>query len=38
LGAQFVFLDGHVARFGTAAFRDSAGNVITNNSELVWNP
>ena len=38
LGAQFVFLDGHVARFGVAAFRDAAGNVITNNSELVWRP
>jgi prepilin-type N-terminal cleavage/methylation domain-containing protein/prepilin-type processing-associated H-X9-DG protein len=37
-GAQFVFLDGHVTRFGTAAFRDAAGNVITNNSELVWSP
>ena len=37
-GAQFVFLDGHVARFGTRAFRDAAGRVITNNSELVWAP
>jgi len=38
LGAQFVFLDGHVARFGVAAFRDVAGIVVTNNSELVWRP
>ena len=38
LGAQFVFLDGHVARFGVAAYRDAAGKVITNNSELVWRP
>ena len=38
LGAQFVFLDGHCARFGVAAYRDAAGNVITNNSELVWRP
>jgi len=37
-GAQFVFLDGHVTRFATAAFRDATGKVITNNSELVWNP
>jgi prepilin-type N-terminal cleavage/methylation domain-containing protein/prepilin-type processing-associated H-X9-DG protein len=37
-GAQFVFLDGHVARFDVSAYRDSAGNVITNNSDLVWYP
>jgi prepilin-type N-terminal cleavage/methylation domain-containing protein/prepilin-type processing-associated H-X9-DG protein len=37
-GAQFVFLDGHVQRFGVAAYRDSAGEVVTNNPELVWCP
>jgi len=37
-GAQFVFLDGHAARFSLSAYRDSAGNVITNYSELVWFP
>jgi prepilin-type N-terminal cleavage/methylation domain-containing protein/prepilin-type processing-associated H-X9-DG protein len=37
-GAQFVFLDGHVKRFNLSAYRDSAGNVITNNPELVWYP
>jgi len=37
-GAQFVFLDGHVQRFKMSAFRDAAGNVITNNPELVWMP
>ncbi len=37
-GAQFVFLDGHVQRFNVSAYRDSAGNVITNNPELVWAP
>ena len=38
LGAQFVFLDGHVQRFPARAFRDAAGNVITNNPDLVWTP
>ncbi|MGH7951442.1 MAG: type II secretion system protein [Limisphaerales bacterium] len=37
-GAQFVFLDGHVAWFKSSAYRDSAGNVITNNPELIWYP
>jgi prepilin-type processing-associated H-X9-DG protein len=37
-GAQFVFLDGHVQRFSANAYRDTAGNVITNNPELVWLP
>ena len=37
-GAQFVFLDGHVQRFKASAYRDAAGNVITNNPELVWMP
>jgi prepilin-type N-terminal cleavage/methylation domain-containing protein/prepilin-type processing-associated H-X9-DG protein len=37
-GAQFIFLDGHVARFGVSAYRDAADNVITNNPELVWCP
>jgi len=37
-GAQFVFLDGHVMRFKASAYRDSAGNVITDNPELVWSP
>ena len=38
LGAQFVFLDGHVARFPTRAYRDAAGVAVTNNPELVWTP
>jgi prepilin-type N-terminal cleavage/methylation domain-containing protein/prepilin-type processing-associated H-X9-DG protein len=37
-GAQFVFLDGHVARFKLSAYRDAFGNVITNNPDLVWSP
>jgi prepilin-type N-terminal cleavage/methylation domain-containing protein/prepilin-type processing-associated H-X9-DG protein len=37
-GAQFVFLDGHVAQFKVSAYRDSSGNAITNNPELVWFP
>ena len=37
-GAQFVFLDAHVAQFKVSAYRDSTGNVITNNPELVWYP
>ena len=37
-GAQFVFLDGHVTRFKVSAYRDAAGNVITNNPDLVWSP
>jgi prepilin-type N-terminal cleavage/methylation domain-containing protein/prepilin-type processing-associated H-X9-DG protein len=37
-GAQFVFLDGHVQRFNVAAYRDSAGEVVTNNPDLVWCP
>jgi prepilin-type N-terminal cleavage/methylation domain-containing protein/prepilin-type processing-associated H-X9-DG protein len=37
-GAQFVFLDGHVQRFPLSAYRDAAGNVITNNPDLVWYP
>ena len=37
-GAQFTFLDSHVQRFSVAAYRDSAGNVITNNTDLVWFP
>jgi prepilin-type processing-associated H-X9-DG protein len=37
-GAQFVFLDGHVQRFRVAAYRDSAGEVVTNNPDLVWCP
>ncbi len=37
-GAQFVFLDGHVAWFGVAAYRDAAGQGITNHPELVWLP
>ena len=38
VGAQFVFLDGHVQRFKVSAYRDIAGNIITNNPELVWFP
>ena len=37
-GAQFVFLDGHVQRFKSSAYRDSSGNTITNNPDLVWFP
>jgi prepilin-type N-terminal cleavage/methylation domain-containing protein/prepilin-type processing-associated H-X9-DG protein len=37
-GAQFVFLDGHVAQFKVSAYRDSSGNAITNNPDLVWFP
>ena len=37
-GAQFVFLDGHVTLFKTSAYRDSSGNTITNNLDLVWCP
>ena len=36
VGANLVFLDGHVKRFKLSAYRDAAGNVITNNPELVW--
>jgi prepilin-type N-terminal cleavage/methylation domain-containing protein/prepilin-type processing-associated H-X9-DG protein len=38
-GAQFLFLDGHVARFQLAEYwdiKDDRGR--TNNSELIWNP
>jgi prepilin-type N-terminal cleavage/methylation domain-containing protein/prepilin-type processing-associated H-X9-DG protein len=35
-GANFVFLDGHAKRFNSSAYRNSAGNPITNNPELVW--
>jgi prepilin-type processing-associated H-X9-DG protein len=38
-GAQFVFLDGHVRRFGNTAYWDfAADRGITNNPELVWSP
>lgn len=38
-GAQFVFLDGHVARFRNKEYWDLAANKgITNNPELVWIP
>ena len=37
-GAHFVFLDGHVQRFKSTAYRDSSGNTITNNPDLVWFP
>jgi prepilin-type N-terminal cleavage/methylation domain-containing protein/prepilin-type processing-associated H-X9-DG protein len=38
-GAQFVFLDGHVARFKNTAYWDSKRNkCVTNNSKLVWIP
>jgi prepilin-type N-terminal cleavage/methylation domain-containing protein/prepilin-type processing-associated H-X9-DG protein len=35
-GANMVFLDGHAKRFPVSAYRDSTGNVVTNNPELVW--
>ena len=38
-GAQFVFLDGHVARFHNTEYWDFNSNKgITNNPELVWIP
>lgn len=37
-GAQFVFLDDHVALFKASAYRNSSGNAITNNPDLVWFP
>ncbi|HEX5175937.1 MAG TPA: type II secretion system protein, partial [Chthoniobacteraceae bacterium] len=38
-GAQFLFLDGHVARFPAAAYWDARSNRgRTNNPELVWIP
>ena len=38
-GAQFVFLDGHVARFrNTEYWNFSTNKGITNNPELVWIP
>jgi prepilin-type processing-associated H-X9-DG protein len=38
-GAQFVFLDGHVARFRNRQYWNFAANEgITNNPELVWIP
>jgi prepilin-type processing-associated H-X9-DG protein len=38
-GAQFVFLDGHVARFRNTAYWNFTPNKgITNNPELVWLP
>jgi prepilin-type N-terminal cleavage/methylation domain-containing protein/prepilin-type processing-associated H-X9-DG protein len=38
-GAQFVFLDGHVARFKNMAYWNFATNKgITNNPDLVWIP
>jgi len=38
-GAQFVFLDGHVARFRSKEYWDFHANKgITNNPELVWIP
>lgn len=38
-GAQFVFLDGHVARFrNTEYWNFTTGRGITNNPEMVWFP
>lgn len=38
-GAQFLFLDGHVARFGNREYWDFAANQgLTNNPGLVWIP
>jgi prepilin-type N-terminal cleavage/methylation domain-containing protein/prepilin-type processing-associated H-X9-DG protein len=38
-GAQFVFLDGHVARFNNTAYWNfKTGKGITNNPDLVWCP
>jgi prepilin-type processing-associated H-X9-DG protein len=38
-GAQFVFIDGHAARFkNTEYWNCKTGKSITNNPALVWNP
>jgi len=38
-GAQFVFLDGHAARFNNTVYWNfKTGKAITNNPALVWNP
>jgi prepilin-type N-terminal cleavage/methylation domain-containing protein/prepilin-type processing-associated H-X9-DG protein len=38
-GAQFLFIDGHAARFkNTAYWNFKTGKAITNNPALVWNP
>ena len=38
-GAQFLFIDSHVARFRNWEYWDFAANKgLTNNPELVWNP
>ncbi|HEY9175621.1 MAG TPA: prepilin-type N-terminal cleavage/methylation domain-containing protein [Verrucomicrobiae bacterium] len=38
-GAQFVFLDGHAARFGVSAYWDVAANrARTNHTEIRWIP
>ena len=38
-GAQFVFLDGHVARFRNFEYWNfQTGEAITNNPKLVWIP
>ena len=38
-GAQFVFLDGHVARFKNAEYWNfKTGKGITNNAALIWYP
>ena len=35
-GANLGFLDGHVKRFPVSAYRDSAGNPVSNHPELIW--
>jgi prepilin-type processing-associated H-X9-DG protein len=38
-GAQFLFLDGHVARFRSAAYWDArTGKAVSDNPDLVWVP
>ena len=38
-GAQILFIDGHVARFGNAVYWNFAVNkAVTNNPEIVWYP
>jgi prepilin-type N-terminal cleavage/methylation domain-containing protein/prepilin-type processing-associated H-X9-DG protein len=37
-GAHFLFLDGRAARFKSTAYRDAAGNPMTNNPALSWFP
>jgi prepilin-type N-terminal cleavage/methylation domain-containing protein/prepilin-type processing-associated H-X9-DG protein len=37
-GANIGFMDGHAEQFKVSAFRDAAGNTVTNNPALIWYP